>query len=146
MDDGLFLTVEEAADRLGLNPETIRRRIRKGSIKAQLIPGPRGDQYQIPVSELTTQEAQIVPVPGLPPTVIGQIANAMTKAVSEAVEPLQAHIEAQAQEINELKEQLTRMEKTSLNREIGISKKLDTFIEESRAERLARSRSWWKFW
>jgi excisionase family DNA binding protein len=146
MDDGLFLTVEEAADRLGLNPETIRRRIRKGSIKAQLIPGPRGDQYQIPVSELTTQEAQIVPVPGLPPTVIGQIANAMTKAVSEAVEPLQAHIEAQAQEINELKEQLTRMEKTSLNREIGISKKLYTFIEESRAERLARSRSWWKFW
>ncbi|GMB02276.1 helix-turn-helix domain-containing protein [Pelosinus sp. IPA-1] len=145
MNDDLFLTVEEFANRLNVNPETVRRRIRKGSIKAQLLPGPRGDQYSIPVSELTTQEAQIVPLPQLSPAIIDQLSNAMEKAVHNAIEPLHNTIEAQKKEILALKEQLNKIDSSNLSRSIDLNLKIDTFISESRAERKAK-KSRWKFW
>lgn len=163
MDDGLFLTVEEAAERLNVNPETIRRRIRRGNIKAQLLPGPRGDQYSIPLSELTTQEAQIVPVPQLPPAVLEQFTQAVSSAnqelINTAVQQLitaipqvvEAVVDSKTSELKaqneELKNQLANMEVVNLRRAMSIDSKIDTFINETRAERRkAAEKSWWKFW
>lgn len=91
MGDDLFLTVEEAAQRLNLNPETIRRRIRKGALKAQLMPGPRGDQYMIPANELLP-EGQIV-VPSFPITA-DQLNNLISKTVEAQKIELQQVVEA----------------------------------------------------
>jgi excisionase family DNA binding protein len=146
MDNNLFLTVEEAASRLNVNPETIRRRIRKGVIKAQLLPGPRGDQYSIPVSELTIQEAQIIPIQQLPPAIIDQLSNVIAKTLQNAVEPLQAKIEEQNKEIIALKGQLDKIEASNLRKSIDLNLKLDEFINTTRAENQASKKGWWKFW
>ena len=125
-NDGLFLTVEQAADRLNLNPETIRRRIRKGTIKAQLEPGPRGDQYQIPISELNTQDAELVPAPQLPVAIVSQITAANAAAVAQAMEavvaPLQAQIEQQQQLIQAQSELINKMQ-TSVDNAANLQAK-----------------------
>lgn len=120
MSNGLFVSIAEAAEMLQVNPETIRRRIKRGEIKAQLVKGPRGDQYQIPTSELTTQDAEIIPVQQLPPAVLAQLNESTAKAIQSVVGPLQAIIQAQqdamraqADEIKALREQLAaQAEKT----------------------------------
>lgn len=133
MDD-LFFTVEEAARRLNVNPETIRRRIRQGKMKAQLLPGPRGDQYQIPASELTTQDAEIVPVPQLPSAIVEQIAQAVATINKNAVnETVTAAVEPLYQKIDQLEALLQEQ-----------SRQTSEFIEETRAERKAREkRGFW---
>lgn len=83
MNDGLFYTVEEAAEKLQVNPETIRRRIRKGKLKAQLIDGDRGKQYSIPAAALSMQEALPIPEQKLAQPILDQIVTANTKAMQE---------------------------------------------------------------
>jgi excisionase family DNA binding protein len=46
-----LLTVRETADRLRVNPETVRRWLRAGRLKGILMGGDRGG-YRIPASEL----------------------------------------------------------------------------------------------
>lgn len=83
MKDGLFYTVEEAAEKLQVNPETIRRRIRKGKLKAQLIDGDRGKQYSIPAAELSVEDTLPVPEQKLAQPILDQIVTANTKAMQE---------------------------------------------------------------
>jgi excisionase family DNA binding protein len=46
-----FLTVDEAATRLKVHPETIRRWIRSGAMRGNLIGGDRAG-YRVPASEV----------------------------------------------------------------------------------------------
>lgn len=87
----MFVTVEEAAQRLNLNPETIRRRIRKGALKAQLMPGPRGDQYMIPANELLP-DGQIVAQTF--PVTAEQLNSLIAKTVEAQKIELQQTVEA----------------------------------------------------
>lgn len=155
MDDGLFLTVEQAAERLNCNPETIRRRIRRGAIKAQLIPGPRGDQYSIPLSELHTQDAEIVPVPQLPIAVVNQIIDANKQAVEAVVVPLQAQImeqqtiiQAQADEIRKLRERIEKDATHQSQQVIGINNALKDIADQQKKAAAAASareaQPWWQ--
>ena len=48
---GRDLTVAEAAERLGLSERTIRRQIKSGKIKAELVPGRYGDEYRVELGE-----------------------------------------------------------------------------------------------
>jgi len=50
MAEAPYLTVEEVARQLGVNPETVRRWIRSGELNALSLGGPAG--YRIPKSEL----------------------------------------------------------------------------------------------
>lgn len=56
-----FLTVKEAAEQLGVSDKTIRRRIAKGDLKAELKESPYGHQYFIPKTEINTAQ-QIIDV------------------------------------------------------------------------------------
>lgn len=49
------LTIGQVAEQLGISEITVRRRIKKGKIKADLIKGEFGDQYFITSSELERQ-------------------------------------------------------------------------------------------
>ena len=41
------LTIAQAAKSLGVSSRTVRRFIKSGKIKAELVPGPFGDEYRI---------------------------------------------------------------------------------------------------
>jgi excisionase family DNA binding protein len=51
MDDDSLLTVEQVAAYLGMNPETIRRWLRKGTLRG-FLPGGKRSGYRIRQSEL----------------------------------------------------------------------------------------------
>ena len=42
-----WVTIPEAAQRLGLSIVTVRRRIKQGSLEAELQPGVRGPEYRV---------------------------------------------------------------------------------------------------
>ena len=41
------MTISQAAEKLGVSTRTIRRHIKAGKIKAELVSGPFGDEYRI---------------------------------------------------------------------------------------------------
>jgi len=49
---GQGLTVAEAAKALGLSERTIRRQIKRGTIKAELVPGRYGEEYRIELGKV----------------------------------------------------------------------------------------------
>ena len=49
---GKFLTTDEVAVYLGISRDTVRRRIKKGEIRATKMTGPYGKQYFIPETEI----------------------------------------------------------------------------------------------
>ena len=51
MADEQFLTVKEVAERLRVNPYTVRRWLREGKLRGKLMGGDRGG-YRIAASEL----------------------------------------------------------------------------------------------
>lgn len=56
-----FLTIKETAESLGLSTKTIRRRIQKGELRAELKDSVYGQQYFIPEGEINTAK-QIIDV------------------------------------------------------------------------------------
>jgi len=63
--DTAHLSIAEAAQKLRVNPRTVRRRIKQGKLPAQKQDYPGGFQYAIPASEvekLLVQSTDILPV------------------------------------------------------------------------------------
>lgn len=52
-----YLTVREAAEQLGISEKTVRRRIKNGSLPAELKQGDYGQQYFIPADAIETAQA-----------------------------------------------------------------------------------------
>ena len=46
-DHPLHLTIAEYAEHVGLSQSTIRRKIRRGELAAELVEGPYGQEYRI---------------------------------------------------------------------------------------------------
>lgn len=59
-----YMSIEQAAALLEVSPTTVRRRIRKGELKAEKQLGPYGEQYYIPNEEVNTAQmiTDVVPV------------------------------------------------------------------------------------
>lgn len=55
-EDRQYLTIEDAADRLGLSAVTVRRQIKAGLLPAELRVGPHGDQYFIAASVVESRQ------------------------------------------------------------------------------------------
>ena len=51
------LTITDAANFLGVSPQTVRRHIHAGLLQAEKVPGPRGTTYRVslPISELSRE-------------------------------------------------------------------------------------------
>ena len=50
---GEWLTLSQAAEQLGISTRTMRRWIHDGKLRAELRPGPYGQQYLVPLGELS---------------------------------------------------------------------------------------------
>lgn len=55
-----YYTVDQAAEKLGCNPETVRRHIRSGRIIAIKLSGKGAGQYMISKEQIDIREAEIV--------------------------------------------------------------------------------------
>jgi hypothetical protein len=42
-----WVSIRVASQRLGISPISVRRRIRKGTLEAELQPGPKGNEYRV---------------------------------------------------------------------------------------------------
>lgn len=144
MGDDLFVTVEEAAKQLNVNPETIRRRIRKGEIKAQLIFGPHGDQYQIPVNELTVQEAQIIPISQLSPNVVNQLTGIMQQVIEAQTEPLRQEIMEAKAETAAVKEKMEKLNDGQKKMERLLLERDEKLMAVIRGIQEQKKKPWWK--
>lgn len=117
MNDGM-MTIDQAAQLLGVSKDTVRRRIRAGELQAEKQQGPYGEQYFLPESQF--DQARIVQdvVPVTRSVTVAELQAVMQKAiaaaVTEAVQIETAAIQEQAdkhaqqlqQQVEELKAQL----------------------------------------
>lgn len=129
-----YFSVEEAASRLGISSATVRRRIRKGELKAVKEQGHYGEQYYIPIEEVNTAQTtpDIVPLvkPPLDPIELDEKISAAVRRESEELR----------QEIRGLRQELADLEKQQEERaqEQGgwIIAQIRTVLEE-------KKRPWW---
>jgi excisionase family DNA binding protein len=115
-----FLTIKQVAEQLNLNTETVRRRIKKGKIKAELLQGEFGEQYFITQEELekhkvaTTSIEVIELEKAITPT---RLQEFLDNALKSKITPLETKINQLEdtniqliKEIQELKEILIQKE------------------------------------
>ena len=116
-----FLTIKQVAEQLNLNTETVRRRIKKGKIKAELLQGEFGEQYFVTPAELglhkvTTTSIEVIELEkAITPTILDQ--EFLDNALKSKITPLETKINQLEdtniqliKEIQELKEILIQKE------------------------------------
>jgi excisionase family DNA binding protein len=115
-----YLTIGQVAEQLGISEITVRRRIKKGKIKAEMLQGEFGEQYFITQDELekhkvaTTSIEVIELEKAITPT---RLQEFLDNALKSKITPLEAKINQLEdtniqliQEIQELKEILIQKE------------------------------------
>jgi len=111
------LTIAEAAEVLGLSQRTIRRQIKSGKIKAELIPGQYGTEYRISgLEETTAAELRVDKTP----------ASALDKAL-DMVKALQ-------------------QEKAELYAQVAYWQSRSQHLEEQVKQLVEAKRPWWQRW
>ena len=116
------LTIKQAAEALNVSPDTIRRRIKAGEIKAEKVHGAYGMQWAINEQDLTAAAEVVEVVP---------VNQSLTAGELEAM--LRRLMDEQTEEIKEL-----RNEVQQLREELQQQKQLGN--EGNQTTR------WWKFW
>lgn len=147
-----FLTIPEAAERLGVSDATVRRRIKDGSLKAAKMPGPFGEQFFIDPQEINVaiEMVNVVPVKHefgvqeLEQLITQVVSHAMAKPLEEINTNIVAAIEgalseqnnALKKEIATLHESIKSIEKRQEEREAAhfdlVDKRLNELKEESK--------------
>lgn len=115
-----YLTIGQVAEQLGISEITVRRRIKKGKIKAEMLQGEFGEQYFITQDELekhkiaTTSIEVIELEKAITPT---RLQEFLDNALKSKITPLETKINQMEdtntqliQEIQELKEILLKKE------------------------------------
>lgn len=98
-----MMTVAEAAKRLNVHEKTLRRWIRTGRVQADLVDGPYGPQYQVPVAALSTAQQVLDVVKVERPTDPMTLALAVAQAVHREHELLRAQLQ---EELGQFKAEL----------------------------------------
>jgi excisionase family DNA binding protein len=88
------ITIAQAAERLGVSMDTIRRRISKGEIKARKVPSAHGEMYVIELPD------DITPEPSAPPGKT-EVAPEI-EALRKTIDILETELEARRREVQEL--------------------------------------------
>ena len=102
------MTISQAAKKLGVSTRTVRRRIKSGKIRAELVSGPFGDEYRIydlPQEPFDDQE----PLDITPGQTSGGDADSLLKYIKELQEKnlaLAARFGAASERIKNLESQV----------------------------------------
>jgi len=115
------LTIAEAAEALGLSQRTIRRHIKSGKIRAELMPGQYGDEYRINGLEETTAAEPVVD-------------KALDKTPASAMDKALDMVKALQQEKAELYAQVAYWQARSQH------------LEEQVKLLVEAKRPWWQRW
>lgn len=124
------LTLNEAAERLGVSPRTIRRWIKEGKINATLQQSPYGMQYFISADQIDTAQ-EIHDVVRVDKQVdMADLARTMSiylndreSAIGEAIQTLRADL-AQTARLQDEREKLLRQELEETRKQLAVA--LDT--------------------
>ena len=103
MEERLY-SIKEAAEALQVSKDTIRRRIKKGQIKAEKHEGPYGFAYYIKESQLAEVREIRDVVPLNRPISREQLKGVVKEAVSEEFQGLRNEIEDLRRQLEETKQ------------------------------------------
>ena len=133
MTEEKYLSIQEAADALGVSKDTVRRRIKKDQINAEKFNGPYGLQYYIPESELSPAEInEVVEVNrSLTPQEIKEVVQ---QAYAEQQGELKHEIEGLKEQVNKLQKQLDEK----------LEERDQKLLEEIRNRQQEEKKSWWQ--
>ena len=138
---GDTVSVAEAAQRLGVHEKTLRRWIRTGRIPADLVDGPYGPQYHVPVSALSSAQQVLDVVKVERPTDPRTLALAVAQAVHHEHETLRAQL---CQDLAEFKaEVLAALSTQPLTPQTAVDEPPATELVPPKQER--QRRWWWPF-
>jgi excisionase family DNA binding protein len=88
------ITIAQAAERLGVSMDTIRRRISKGEIKARKVPSAHGEMYLVELPE------DAAPEPAAPREKTDN--KGEVEALHQTISILETELEARRREVQEL--------------------------------------------
>jgi hypothetical protein len=127
------VSIQAASQRLGLLPITVRRRIRKGELEAELHAGPKGDEYRV---RLPGEYAGDQPESTQPSTqVLTDMLELITQQQAE-LRAMQADLVARAEDAATWKAKAELLEQQA--------RSLERQVDEPRAELNRARRSWWR--
>ncbi len=136
-----YITIKEAAERLGVSEKTARRMVKDGRLNADLREGPYGRTYYIDEAEIRTAQeiTEVVPVNRLVavPDLVNAIAARLDGKLLEAVSTITKEVAGTKAAIDDLaeKEARTRAEIEALRQELAATREAQERIEKSIEER-----------
>ncbi len=130
-----MLTVQDAAQMLGVHPNTVRNRIKAGQYRAEWAPSPHGPRQLIPRSSLVSDPSQdpgTVHAPLQTDSSLESLRETQEQALQRVVSPFLERLEAVVRENGRLQE---------------VNRTLEAELErlKARSEQSAEpTRSWWQ--
>ena len=110
------MTIDEAAQSLGVTKTTIRRRIKRGEFRAIKKMGPYGDQYFIPADEIKTVREVTDVMPVTRQLNLLTLSDAVEQAIVSANEPFKREI---LERMDDLQSQITALTKHAAEEELN---------------------------
>jgi excisionase family DNA binding protein len=95
------LTIAEASARLGISPDTVRRRIGRGELPARKVPTAHGESYVIDLPEEAAAPGD-PPAAGEPDTRTMAAIQVMAADLRKTIAILEGELAARSREIHEL--------------------------------------------
>jgi hypothetical protein len=134
-----FVTMAEAAQRMGVSVATVKRRVRRGELKGQREPRPQGFTWMVEMPEVQEQFKTRTMTGTRTPTSTGTTDGSSTEVrrLEEMVSLLQSELEATRKE--------SRQQLDIKDQQI---QQLHILLQQAQAALPAPrdNRSWWRFW
>lgn len=114
--DELFYNIREAATFLQCSESSVRRKIKTGKLKAELVSGQYGLEYRVPISSLapSTSIVDVVKVESV--LSLDDLREVMQGVMGERDRVLVAKMDEQSEKMLEMQEELAEMRKLMENK------------------------------
>lgn len=102
-----YITIRDAAEKLGVTEKTIRNRIKSGDLPAEKKEGINGPQYFIPAQAVTEPPKTIVDVVKVPKHIsVTQVVEIIRSQVQEDFQKLETRMEAASELGQEIQDEM----------------------------------------